>query len=100
MAKFVKALHCSELNYRFFLKVFCLFESMLYVPVNTFSWTESLLSREKSVLLKEWDINIVPHERLKQVTPRSQVKHSTTESICSSIGPVKPNFQHKIVIIF
>ena len=62
----------------------CLFDLILYVPSTIFpsnsdgfSWVEPVLSWDKCVLLK--DHNAVKPVRLEPATPRSQVKHSTTE---------------------
>ena len=66
----------------------CLFDLILYVPSTIFqlnsdgsSWVEPVLSWDKCVLLK--DHNTVTPVRLKPATPRSRVKHSTTEPLRS-----------------
>ena len=68
----------------------CLFDLIIYVPSTIFqlnrdgsSWVEPVLSWDKCVLLK--DNNAVTPMRLKSKAPRSQVKHSTTEPLCSPI---------------
>ena len=70
------------------LAMVCLFDLILYVPSTIFqlnrdrsSWVEPVLSLDKCVLLK--DHNAVTPVRLKPVTPRSRVKHSTTEPLRS-----------------
>ena len=62
------------------------------MPVNiflsndrTFSWVEPVLSTEDKVLLKEMK---VPPVRLQWGTFGSQVEHSTTELLRSSISAV------------
>ena len=66
----------------------CLFDLIPYVPSTTFqlnrhgiSWVEPVLSYGKCVFLK--DHNAVTLVRLEPTAPRSQVKHSTTEPLCS-----------------
>ena len=65
-----------------------LFDLTLYVPSTIFqlnrdgsSWVEPVLSLDKCVLLK--DHNAVTPVRLEPATPRSRVKHSTTEPLRS-----------------
>ena len=66
----------------------CLFDLILYVPSTIFqlnrdgsSWVEPVLSYDKCVLLK--DHNAVTQVRLEPAAPRSRVKHSTAEPLCS-----------------
>ena len=70
------------------IEVVCLFDLILYVPSTIFqlnrdgsSWVEPVLSQEKCVLLK--DHNVVTLVRPEPATPRSRVKHSTTEPLRS-----------------
>ena len=65
-----------------------LFDLILYVPSTIFqlqrdgsSWDEPVLSKDTCVLLK--DHNAVTPVRLEPATPRSRVKHSTTEPLGS-----------------
>ena len=65
-----------------------LFDLILYVPSTIFqlyrdgsSWIESVLSKDKCVLLK--DHNTVTPVRLEPAALRSRVKHSTTEPLRS-----------------
>ena len=65
-----------------------LFDLTLYVPSTIFqlnrdgsTWVEPVLSLDKCVLLK--DHNAVTPVRLEPATPRSRVKHSTTEPLRS-----------------
>ena len=66
----------------------CLFDLILYVPSTIFqlnrdgsSWVEPVLSKDKCVLLK--DHNTVTPVRLEPAAPRSRVKHSNIEPLCS-----------------
>ena len=63
---------------------FLLFALILYVPSTIFqlnrdgsSWVEPVLNWDKCVLLK--DHNAVSPVRLEPATPRSRIKHSTTD---------------------
>ena len=65
-----------------------LFDLILYVQSTTFqlnrdksSWVEPVLSYDNWDLLK--DHSTVTPVRLGHATPRSRVKHSTTEPLCS-----------------
>ena len=65
-----------------------LFDLILYVTSTIFqlnrdgsSWVEPEVSLNKCVLLKD-HITVTP-VRLEPPTPRSRVKHSTTEPMCS-----------------
>ena len=69
----------------------CLFDLIIYVPSTIFrlnkdgsSWVEPVQSYDKCVLLE--DHNAVTPVRLELVAPRSRVKHSTTEPLCSLIS--------------
>ena len=69
-----------------------LFDLILYVPSTIFqlcqdgsSWVEPVLSKDKCVLLKDTTVTPV---RIEPVTPRSRVKHSTTQPLCSPKVPV------------
>ena len=67
---------------------FCLFDLILYVPSKMFqlnrdgsSWVGPVLSYDKCVLLKDHDaVRLV---RLEPAAPRTRVKHSTTEPLCT-----------------
>ena len=70
--------------------VVCLFVLIIYIPPTIFllnrdgsSWVEPVLSWDKYILLK--DHNAVTPVRLNLPTPRSRVKHSTTEPLRSRI---------------
>ena len=70
------------------VKRFFLFDLILYVPSKIFqlnetrsSWVEPVLSLDKRVMLN--DHNAVMPVRLKPVTPRFRVKHSTYEPLPS-----------------
>ena len=65
-----------------------MFDLILYVPSTIFqlnrdgsNWVEPVLSKDECVLLKNH--NAVTPVRLEPVVARSQVKHSTTESLLS-----------------
>ena len=68
-------------NYYTIICMFCLFDLILYIPVNNFSFmSEPVLSKDKCVtqcLAQGHNV------RLKSAAPQSRVKHSTTEPLCS-----------------
>ena len=68
--------------------LFCLFDLILYVPVNNFSfmlgrvflgWT----STKQGLMCLAQGHNTMMSVRLQPITPQSWVKHSTTEPPCS-----------------
>ena len=70
----------------------CLFDLIFYVPSTIFqlnrdrsSWYEPVLCGDKCVLLK--DHNAMTPRRLQPVASQFQVKHSTTETLCSIKTP-------------
>ena len=73
----------------------CLFDLILYVPVNIFRWCrdgsswveQPVLSKDKFVCLAKGH-KTVTLVRLEPAAPRSRVKHSTTEPLCSQIVDV------------
>ena len=72
-----------------------LFDFILYIPVNNFSNMSGLVflvstSTKQGLMCLAQGHNSVTLVRLKPASPRSQVKHSTTEPLCSLNFKVKP----------
>ena len=69
-------------------KLFCLFDLILYSPVNNFSVMSGLVflgltgTKQRLMCLAQGSNAVMP-VRLKPATPQSRVKHSTTEPLCS-----------------
>ena len=84
------------------ISIGCLFDLILNFPSTIFqlnrdgsSWVEPVLSLDKYVLLKDHDA--VTPVRLELATPRSRVKHSTTEPLLSLYQLEESIFNSRVV---